>query len=161
MMLITALDSAVVKTILQSLLDSFLAFKPVSLEMTPGLEHTLNLIRTFVTDMMTTNSDEEIKSLALSLQLAMGLIVGSVMTIVQTVEVLACNKWMINDKVMAMVAACSEIPVDFDISFPNGKVIKIIVVTRFSPLILFINVIRNHTTNFLFLLKLKKIKSHC
>ncbi len=62
------------------------------------------------------------KELALSLQLTMGLLIGSVSAIIQTVELLAQHELVLNSQVLALVEQCAQLPADFDISYPNVKV---------------------------------------
>jgi hypothetical protein len=112
----------VVTAILHTLLEGLLLYAPLSLRSTPSLDHTLETIRQFGVDVLTTIDDEEIKGLAMSLQLTMGLLVGSVTTLIQTVEMIAEHKLIINEKVLKMIEYCIDIPADFDISFPNIKV---------------------------------------
>lgn len=52
-----SVDPAVVKAILQTLLDGLVIYKPLSLKLTPGLKSTLDSIQSFAKEMLSVNSD--------------------------------------------------------------------------------------------------------
>jgi hypothetical protein len=56
----------------------------------------------------------------------MGLLIGSVSAIIQTVELLSQHELVLNNQVLALIDQCVQIPADFDISYPNTKVRRII-----------------------------------
>lgn len=51
----------------------------------------------------------------------MGLLIGSVSAIIQTVELLSQHELVLNNQVLSLIEQCAQMPADFDISYPNTK----------------------------------------
>eukprot|EP01039_Chlorochromonas_danica_P004879 gene4879-5347_t len=126
-------NSALLASLLQTMLDTLSAFQPLSLFSTsPNLQASLQNVLQFAREWIE-HDDLSVRSLSVSILLSLGLLMGSVSVVGETAQLLTEQPSLsLHASAVKLLRLCALIDPAFDISFPSNKFVTDKLVVAFQ-----------------------------